>query len=105
MSENRVLDQRMSALEQEVEGEKLVSRHILEHTRRNTADIATIKGDIGTLKADMAVLKADVATLKSDVAELKSDVRALTLRFDNWERGLPTMIADTMREVLRERDR
>ena len=31
------------ALEQEVEGEKLVTRHILEQTRRNGDDIAAVK--------------------------------------------------------------
>jgi hypothetical protein len=34
---------RVGVLEQEVEGEKLVTRHILEQTRRNSDDLAAIK--------------------------------------------------------------
>ena len=101
MSESRVLDQRMTALEQEAEGEKLVSRQILEHTRRNTADLATMRADVRELKTDVAVLKADVAVLKADGATLKSDVHTLKSQFASY----PALMAETMRKVLRERDR
>jgi hypothetical protein len=39
MAENEVRERRVTALEQEVEGEKLVTGHILEQTRRNGDDI------------------------------------------------------------------
>jgi hypothetical protein len=68
---DEVLALRVIAVEQEVEGEKIVPRHILEQTRRNGADIATMKVDIGVLKSDIATLKADVAILKSDVTAIK----------------------------------
>ena len=38
-----VTKEEFQALEQEVEGEKLVTRHILEQTRRNGDDLAAIK--------------------------------------------------------------
>src|SRR4051812_5825456 len=37
---------RTGVLEREVEGEKLVTRHIFEQTRRNGDDIAEIKTDV-----------------------------------------------------------
>jgi outer membrane murein-binding lipoprotein Lpp len=92
-------------VEQEVEGEKIVPRHILEQTRRNGADIATMKVDIGVLESDVATLKADVAILKSDVTAIKSDLRSLSAEVDAHQTNLPRIVADTMREVLHERDR
>ena len=38
-----VTKEEFQALEQEVEGEKLVTRHILEQTRRNGDDLAAVK--------------------------------------------------------------
>jgi hypothetical protein len=39
MAELEQLERRVATLEQEVEGEKVVSRHILEQTRRNGDDL------------------------------------------------------------------
>jgi len=49
------------ALEQEVEGEKLVTRHILEQTRRNGDDLAAVKTRLGRVeeKVDGLDLKVD----------------------------------------------
>ena len=74
---------RVGVLEREVEGEKLVTRHILEQTRRNSDDLAAIKGRL-------------------DRVEEKVD--AVDRKVDGLVRDLPTIVADVMREVLRERD-
>jgi hypothetical protein len=46
-------------VEQEVEGEKLVTRHILEQTRRNSDDLAAIK--IAGLVRDLPKIVAEAA--------------------------------------------
>jgi len=74
---------RVDVLEREVEGEKMVTRHILDETRRNSDDLAAIKS------------RLDRFEHRFDVLERKAD--GLT-------RDLPTIVADVMREVLKERD-
>ena len=91
MSDVELLDKRVSYLEQEVEGEKLVTRHILEQTRRNADDLAAIKGRLGRMESQLGEFAGRFD--RSD-----SELRAL-------RRDLPGIIAETLREVLRERDR
>ncbi len=91
MSDYELLERRVSAVEQEVEGEKLVTRHILEQTRRNGDDIAAIRTQLGRVESRLD-------RVETEVAGVKSDLRGLIA-------ALPRLMADTMREVLRERDR
>jgi tetrahydromethanopterin S-methyltransferase subunit G len=74
---------RVDIVEREVEGEKMVTRHILEQTRHNSDDLAAIKSRL-------------------DRVEHKVD--GLDRKVDGLTRDLPTIVADVMREVLRERD-
>ena len=67
----------------EVAGEKTVTRHILEQTRRN--------GD-------------DLAALKTRVSRVEEKVDGLDRKVDGLVRELPRIVGDTMREVLRARD-
>lgn len=98
MSDDKVLERRVAAVEQEVEGEKMVTRHILEQTRRNGDDIAAIRTQLARIEVrfdrtdrEMGALKAEFGGLRSEMRELRAD--------------LPGMIAETLREVLRERGR
>jgi len=75
---------RAGVLEHEVDGEKMVTRHILEQTRRN--------GD-------------DLAALRTRIDRLEVKVDGLDQKLDSLERNLPGIIAMTMREVLDERDK
>ena len=81
---------RVGVLEREVEGEKLVTRHILEQTRSNGDDLAAIK-----TRLEHVEQKVDGVERKVDGVDLK--VNRLT-------RDLPTVVANVMRQVLRERD-
>jgi hypothetical protein len=81
---------RVGVLEQEVEGEKLVTRHILEQTRRNGGDLATVNS------------RLDHMEQRLDRVEHKLD--GLDLRFSAFLREYPSTVADIMRQVLRERD-
>jgi hypothetical protein len=73
---------RAGVLEREVEGEKLVTRHVLEQTRRNSDDLAAIK-------------------TRLDRVEQKLD--GLDQKFNRFVHDFPGTVAETMREVLRER--
>jgi chromosome segregation ATPase len=98
MSDNEVLERRVTALEQEVEGEKLVTRHILEQTRRNGDDIAAMRTQLGRIEGRIDKVEVAMSSLKSEFSLLRSEFRSL-------KGELPGIIADTMRDVLRERDR
>ena len=80
-----------TALEREVEGEKLVTRHILEQTRRNGDDLATVNS------------RLDRVEQKVDGLERKFD--GLERKFDGLSKSLPKIVGDVMREVLDERER
>ena len=83
------------ALELEVEGEKLVTRHILEQTRRNGDDLAAVK-----TRLDRIEEKLDGVDLKGLVRK----VDGLDRKVDGLTENLPRIVGDVMREVLRERD-
>jgi uncharacterized protein YoxC len=84
------LKDRVDVLEREVDGEKLVTRHILEETRRNSDDLAAIK------------TRLDRVERKVETVEQKVD--GLDVKVSSLTRNLPTIVADVMREVLHERD-
>jgi uncharacterized protein YoxC len=75
---------RVGVLEQEVEGEKLITRHILEQSRRN--------GD-------------DLATVKTRLDRVENRLDGVERKVDTLTRNLPKIVGDVMREVLDERDR
>ena len=76
------------ALEQEVEGEKLVTRHILEQTRRNGDDLAAVKTRLDRVEDKVDVIDGRLDHVETDLRALRTD--------------MPKIVADTMREVLRE---
>jgi tetrahydromethanopterin S-methyltransferase subunit G len=84
------LQVRVDVLDREVEGEKMVTRHILEQTRRNSDDLAAIKTRLGRMEQ------------RFDQVDKRFD--QLDKKFDGLEKSLPSIVGDVIREVLRERD-
>lgn len=85
-------------LASEVAGEKMVTRHILEQTRRNSDDLAA-------LKSRTARIEEKVDGLERKVDGLERKVDGLERKVDGLVRDFPGIVRDTMREVLQERDR
>lgn len=94
----------MIVLEREVEGEKMVTRHILEQTRLNSDDLAAIKTRLERVEKKVDGLDQKVAGLDQRVGGLEQKVEVLGGKFDGLTKSLPTIVAETMREVLDERD-
>ena len=86
-------ESRVGVLEREVEGEKMVSRHILEQTRRNSDDLAAIK-----TRVDRVERKIDGLEQKVDNLERKVD--RVEIKLDNLVRDLPGIVGDAVRDVL-----
>jgi hypothetical protein len=105
------LKDRVAVVEREVDGEKMVTRHILEQTRRNGDDLAAIKGRLDRLEPKLDGLERrldsvarTVDGLGGNMSALEQKVGGLDRNVDGLTKSLPNMIADVMREVLRERD-
>jgi uncharacterized protein YoxC len=77
------LEGRVTIVEREVEGEKMVTRHILEQTRRNSDDLAAIK---------------------TRLDRVESKVDGLDRKVDSLVNNLPAIVGQVVRDALRERD-
>jgi chromosome segregation ATPase len=85
------LKARVGVVEREVEGEKTVTRHILEQTRRNGDDLAAVKS------------RLDRHDQRFDNLERRFD--NLERQVDTLRKEIPTIVGDVMRDVLQERDK
>jgi uncharacterized protein YoxC len=84
---------RVGVLEREVEGENMVTRHILQQTRRNSDDLAAIKTRLDRVEGKVDVLQTTVNGLQTTVGGLQSTVNGLV-------RELPRIVAEAVREAL-----
>jgi uncharacterized protein YoxC len=87
---------RIAALEDEVEGEKTVTRHILAQTRHNGDDLATIKSRLDRVEDRLDGLDRKVDALDRKVDGIDHGLKSLA-------RSMPGIVAAAMREVERER--
>ncbi len=89
---------RVGVLEQEVEGEKLVSRYILEQTRRNGDDLASVKTRLGRVETRLD-------GVETRLGRVETRLEGVERKVDGLAKDLPGMMRDVMREVLQERGR
>lgn len=82
-------ESRVGVVEREVEGEKMVTRHILEQSRRNSDDLAAIKTRLDRVEG------------KIDGVDRKVD--RLDRKVDDLAKNLPGIVTDALREAQRER--
>jgi uncharacterized protein YoxC len=83
---------RIGVIEREVEGEKMVTRHILEQSRRNSDDLAAIKTRLDRVEGKVDALQTTVDGLQTTVGSLQATVSGLV-------RDLPQIVADAVREA------
>jgi hypothetical protein len=90
------LEQRVRTVEEELAGERHVSRYMVEQAARNSevlhaarSEVGAVTGRVDMLGADMAAVKATLAThgraldiLQQDVRLLRSEVGELNRRLD-----------------------
>jgi SMC interacting uncharacterized protein involved in chromosome segregation len=91
---------RVDVVEREVEGEKLVTRYILEQTRRNGDDLARLQTEMKGMRADMTSMRTDLSKLDHKIDGVESRLEA---KIDGLAKSLPQIVGDEMRRVLRER--
>jgi predicted RNase H-like nuclease (RuvC/YqgF family) len=92
-----VTREEFAALAQEAEGEKLVTRHILEQTHRNSDDLAAIMTRLERVES-----KIDGVDRRIDGLDRKVDL--LGRKVDNLTKSLPRIVAEAVREIQGERE-
>jgi DNA anti-recombination protein RmuC len=86
---------RVGVLEHEVEGEKLVTRHVLEQTRRNSDDLAAIKTRLGRVESRLDRVESRLDGVESNLGRVEQKV-------DGLARSLPAIVGEAVREAFRE---
>lgn len=98
------LQGRVDTLEGEVEGEKSVTRHILEQTRRNGDDLAALAAHMGGELAALAThMGGELTALKTRMDKVEGRLGRVETELHKLRDNMPVIVADTMRDVLRER--
>jgi hypothetical protein len=91
---------RVGVIEREV-GEKLVTRHILEQTRRNGDDLAAVKTRLDRIEEKLDGV--DLKGMSQKVDGLDQKVGRVEARLASLERNLPKIVGDAVRDVDRDR--
>lgn len=111
------LECRVSTLEEGMEGEKRVARHILQETRRNSDDLTAMKAQLMHLSGDMIlanaalnshgvrlnVLTQDVREIRTEIDEMRTEMGEMRAemdrRFDGVERSIAVILAARRRSA------
>jgi uncharacterized protein YoxC len=93
---------RIGVIEREVEGEKMVTRHILEQSRRKSDDLAAIKTRLDRVEGKVDVLQTTLSGLQTTVNGLQGTVGGLQATVNGLVCDLPKIVADAVREGLAE---
>src|SRR5205823_11055400 len=90
------LETRVDVVEREVEGEKMVTRHILEQTRRNGDDLAALKTRMDRVEQKVDGLSGELAGIRGEFGGLRSEFVGLRGTVSSLVANLPRMIGDVM---------
>jgi len=74
------LSRRVAIIEQEIEGEKRVTRHILRKVTENEASLLDVRAELGHMRKDLSELRNEVALLRADLPGIISAVVGALLR-------------------------
>jgi predicted nucleic acid-binding Zn-ribbon protein len=99
------VEDRVEFVAQEADGEKLLSRYILKQARQNGDDLAAVKTRVDRIEEKVDRLEQKVDRLETEVRGFRNDLNGLRSEFNSSQDKLPGMIAEVMREVLRETKR
>jgi predicted nucleic acid-binding Zn-ribbon protein len=89
-----VTREEFQTLEREVEGEKMVTHHILEQTRRNGDDLAAIKTRLERVEEKLDGVDLKGLVRKVDGLDQRFD--RLDKKVDDLTKSLPGIISDAL---------
>ena len=93
------LSTRVDILEREVDGEKLVTRHILEQTRHNGDDLAAIKTRLGRMEERLGNVEGKLEGV--DLKGLVGKVDGLDRKVSDLIKTLPQIVGEAVREAIK----
>lgn len=99
------LKARVDVVEREVEGEKMLTRHILEQTGRNGDDLAAIKSRLDRSDQRFDSLERRFDNLERRFDGLERKVGGLERQMNGLRKDLPTIVSEVMRNVLRQHNK
>jgi len=105
------LEHRVRELANDIEGEKMITRHVLEQCRRNGAEIAAVRVELNTigLRIDnltgdvtearaalnrLNIISQDVTTLRGEVIAIRRDMDTIRRDMDTIRQDMDTMRGD-----------
>lgn len=88
---------RLDVLEREVDGEKMVTRHVLSETRRTSDRLIGLEARLDRMEGKVDDLGKRLDEALRRLAAIDGKVAALTT-------ALPGIVAEALRTALRERD-
>ena len=105
----------MRVLEGEVEGEKLVTRYILEQTQRNGDDLGVLKADVRRLSGETALIKGvithqagllnvltqDVGLMRQEMNDIRRDIGGSRQEMNDIRRDIGSLRQET-NEIRRD---
>jgi chromosome segregation ATPase len=96
------LKRRVDEMEREVDGEKMLSRHIYQKVQANERLLLEIRDQVGTVRTDVTSLRGDVKNLRADVDAIRSDVNKLKSDVAWLRAELPGVVSQAVIQTLRE---
>ena len=90
---------RTNIVEREVEGEKLVTRHILAQTRQNGGDLAEVKAQLGKVETR---LSGRIDGVDSRLDGVEHRLGRVEAKVDGLTRNLPEIVGEAVRDAFRE---
>jgi|ERR1043165_1717679 chromosome segregation ATPase len=95
------LASRTDVLEREVEGEKMVTRHVLEHNRRNTEDLSALRTKVEGLDRKFDGLRGQFDGLRTEFGGLRGEFVGLRGEFRKLRDDLPGIVGKALREAIK----
>jgi uncharacterized coiled-coil protein SlyX len=103
------LDRRVSALEKTAKGQERHNARVTELLTELKEDVALLRRHaistgqkVEELEVRLAAVEAGLEGVRSDITGVRGDIGGVRAELAALRRDLPGMIADTLREVLRE---
>jgi chromosome segregation ATPase len=96
------LKRRMTTLENEVTANHDFSVKLFIHIRDMREDIALVRSHAVVTDKRLERLEERMGRVEQRLERVESDLHGLRSEFNTFRKELPGMIAETMREVLRE---
>lgn len=108
-TELAALKRKVTEIEGEISGEKIVTRHILEQLRANTEILLEMRKEMGQFRLDVAEeftsVHGELSSLRQYAARLGDQVAIDSAQLEAIGPKLSGLVADALRDAWKTRER